>query len=487
MESGMMKKCGLPFLALLALAACSSSSAPGEDKTRLLDRALAPIDSGLDRGADSTALPVAPPAYGIFQLYGDEYQDFLQKMGFSLEDYWRFVDGHVAELGVRFTRTNTLLIWGLVEPELGAGYDWENDRHTDRVIEATYQPAPGKEMDFLLVISPARGRRTDPPYPAGLEQQYGDYVRAVVKRYKGGGAEISPHVAVKHWQVMNEPILSFKSGLMTMANYAELVKLTAAAVRSVDPTAKVVLGDVGEQFPQILPLLKDGGHFDAVDMHFWCTRAPCDYERPNLAKLRQLLDANGYQQAEIWMTEFGTWVNSAQDLPLHTAEDQARWLVKAMIANRAAGVRLILWNNLVPWTQFNGNPDSVYNFMGLLTNGLASGDAAGDVGQRRVSYHAYQRLILETDTSVARLIGELSHGAGARAFNFSRLTDDSQLIIAWSDDGARTIQLPCDGDPALVTNLIPSATGDFQQSPLPCIGSSLNLELSVNPLLVTVP
>ncbi len=476
------------LLLILVLSACSSSNDPIKDSGRPLDMTAPPSDSGVDTSADSSVQPSPSPVYGIFQLYGDEYQDFLQKMGFSLEDYWGFVDEHVAELDVRFTRTNTLLIWGLVEPEIGAGYDWENDRHTDRVVEATYQPAPGKEMDFLLVLSPGRGTRTDPPYPTGLEQQYGDFVRAAVERYDGDGDEISPHVAVKHWQVMNEPILSFKNGIMSFEEYAELVKITAAAVRAADPTAKVVLGDVGEQFPKILPLLKDGAHFDAVDMHFWCTNTPCAYENPNLAKVRQLLDASGYQQAEIWMTEFGTWVNSAEGLPLHTAEDQARWLVKAMIANRAAGVRLILWNNLVPWTRFGGDPNNVYNFMSLLSNGPASGDAVGDVGRRRVSYHAYRRLIAETDNRTTQLVGELPLStSGVRAFNFSRLADDAQRIIIWSDDGAKTIQLPCDGASVQLTNLIPSAAGDFQQSPLPCVDSKLTLEVSDDPLLVAAP
>src|SRR3972149_11805994 len=105
-----------PDLFLLSLVgpACGSALSTTHD--------AAPEAAGPPDAATVDASPPAAeraPAYGLFQLYGDEYRQFRAAMGFSLPDYWSFVDRHVARLDVRFTRTNTLLIWALVEPPLG--------------------------------------------------------------------------------------------------------------------------------------------------------------------------------------------------------------------------------------------------------------------------------------------------------------------------------------------------------------------------------
>ena len=157
------------------------------------------------------------PAYGLFQLYGDEYQQFRASMGFSLSDYWNFVDRHVAKLNIRFTRTNVLLIWAMVEPVLGDVYDWNNEAKTDSVVRATYAPAPGKKMDMLLVLDPARAKGTpvefQKSYPYGREAEWQTFVRAAVERYDGDGvADADPYVRVKYWQVMKEPFGQFKKG-----------------------------------------------------------------------------------------------------------------------------------------------------------------------------------------------------------------------------------------------------------------------------------
>ncbi|PIE19728.1 MAG: hypothetical protein CSA65_01315 [Proteobacteria bacterium] len=468
----------LPALSLcVLLSCCSSTEALRSDGGGGLDSS---DGARADLRSDQTAK--AAPVYGIFQLYGDEYVEFRQKLGQSLPQYWRFVDEHVADLGVRFTRTNTLLIWGLVEPTLGAGYRWDNDQLTDAVIQAVYAPYPGKEMGFLAVIDPGRGGKGSPAFPSGLEREYQAYVRAAVARYNGSNEELGQHVAVKHWQVMNEPFWQLDSGAMTVGQYVELVKLTAAAVRQIDPQAKVVLGDVGGQLPAVVAALKDGRYFDAVDLHFWCLSEPCSYQHLPAVELRRLLDANGYSAAEIWMGEFGTFVNGS---PPHSATEQARWLVKGMLANRALGVSRILWNNLVSWTKFGGLDDSPFNFMGLLTNGEASGDPVADVGTKRVAYYAYKRLIAETGSARAELLGEQDGAAlGVRALLFARRPDGQRFAVAWSDQGQQLVELPCEQTDARVVDLVPDAVGSFNETIKPCVDAKVVVEVGENPLLV---
>jgi len=467
------------LMALWAVG-CGAPSSDGPDGHAKADSGAVGDVAVPAEGAVPTPTPA--PVYGIFQLYGDEYASFRAQMGQSLEDYWRFVDQHVARLGVRFTRTNTLLIWGLVEPTLDAGYDWQNKLKTDEVVKAVYAPASGKEMDMLLVIEPGRGTPKSPPFPKGLESQYQRYVRAVVERYRSGGPA---GVAVEHWQVMNEPFFQLNANAMTVDQYVELVKLTVEAVRAVDPAAKVVLGDLGDHLSKVIPKLA-GVAIDAVDIHFWCMREGCAYEYPKLAAVRSLLDGNGHPTTAVWMGEFGSWVNSAKGLPLQSAEDQARWLLKAMVANRAAGVSRILWNNLASWSNFGGSDSSPFNFMGLLTNGTSSGDPAGDVGRERVAHHAYRRLIAETSTRVARLSGELPAPApGVRAFRFEGIVDGTTRTIVWSDAGAQTATLSCQGSSLQVQSLVPSSSGVFPEAKtVPCSAGSLSLSIGPDPLLV---
>jgi hypothetical protein len=427
--------------------------------------------------------PSTPSAYGVFQLYGDEYQDFRRAMGFSLPDYWAFVDEHVARLGVRFTRTNTLLIWGLVEPELGAGYIWDTPMQTDAVIRAVYAPAPGKEMDILLVIEPRRGARDAPPYPDGLEAEYQDYVRAVVERYDGDGTDdVGGGVRVRHWQVMNEPFFDLDAGRMTAEEYADLVRLTEAAVHDADPDARVALGDTGRHQRDIIPLL-DGVPFDAVDVHYWSTAD--DYLLPVLEPMRRGLDGMGLVHVEIWMCEFGTYTNEPDRLPPHTDEYQARWLVKAMVANRAGGVRRILWNNLVGWTNFGGDPGSMFNFMGLISSGAASGDRADDLGRERPAYAAFQRLVAETDTDVADLGGPVDGLPGsARAVSFTPRDGGPTFFVAWSDADPATVDLPCPRTAARVSSLVPDEVGLFDETVVPTEGGVVSVELGEDPVLV---
>ncbi|MBI4705286.1 MAG: hypothetical protein HY744_29615 [Deltaproteobacteria bacterium] len=439
-----------------------------------------------DAGGGGGAAGEAPaPVYGIFQLYGDEYTKFRELMGFSLEEYWAFVDEHVAKLDVRFTRTNTLLIWGMVEPTLGAGYKWNTPMKTDQVIRATYAPAEGKRMDILLVIEPTHGEKGTPPYPTGLEKEYQQFVRAAVARYNGDGKDdVDEHVRVKHWQVMNEPFFELKSGSLSAQQYADLVKLTAEAVREVDPEARIVLGDTAEHTAKIVPLLAGGGYFDAVDTHYW-SAAQNGYQPPPLPKLRQVLDEGGYASAEIWMCELGTHRNKPDQQPPQTAEEQARWLVKAMVANRAAGVSRILWNNLVPWINFMGQPGSWYNFMGLISTGEASGDAASELGKPVTAYHSYARLIAKTDSEESVLVGEQPVSAkDGRLFAFEPRGGGERFYVAWSDGSPATIELPLSGPAAEVSSLVPDEGGKFLAQNLEAKDGKVAVDLGADPMLV---
>jgi hypothetical protein len=245
-----------------------------------------------------------------------------------------------------------------------------------------------------------------------------------------------------------------------------------------------VLGDAGSHLKGIMPALANGGWFDAMDIHYWSGGA--HYQLENLDKVRAGLDANGYAGAGIWMCEFGSARNIAQGpAPAQTASEQARWLVKAMVANRAAGVTRILWNNLVGWTNFGGDPKSQFNFMGLVSSGAASGDDPSMLGKETVAYYAFERLVVETDTGVAKLEGEMpGMPAGVRAFQWSPNGGGHPFFIAWTDQGTMQAGFPCPTPGAKVVTLVPDDNGTFTESLVASSGGLVLIDVGLDPVLV---
>lgn len=72
--------------------------------------------------------------FGIFGAYAAEYHYFQHRMGFNNDAYWDWVDTHFETLGAHWTRSNLQLIWDKIEPEIGNGYHWDNQFHTDNIV-----------------------------------------------------------------------------------------------------------------------------------------------------------------------------------------------------------------------------------------------------------------------------------------------------------------------------------------------------------------
>lgn len=196
------------------------------------------------------------------------------------------------------------------------------------------------------------------------------------------------------------------------------------------------------------------------------------------------------------MCEMGVYVHSpgpsvlpdgtvTPELPEHTAEDQARILVKALLANRALGATRILVVNLVSWSDFAGDPQSLFNFMGLISSGTDSGDDASDLGHERIAYYSFRRLVAATETDVAELVGVRTDvDAPAVVVELRRRSDDRAIFVAWSDGAETPLELPWSAPDARVTDLVPDAAGDFTASTESAAGDRLSLTVGQDPLLV---
>jgi hypothetical protein len=221
------------------------------------------------------------------------------------------------------------------------------------------------------------------PDPAALAA----FAKAAARRYSGGFAGLPK---VIYWQALNEPNLSFffypqfvNGKPVSAALYRQLINAFYTAVKSVDPSNRVIAGGLGPiavpgytigpmQFTRQLlcmrgrekprPLKGDCGggvSFDIFDIHPYTTGAPTheggkdDVQMGDLMKLQTLLRAaesagriHGiYKRTPLWINEF-SWDSNPPDPGGLPMQIETRWVAEALYVAWQAGVSHFSWYSL---------------------------------------------------------------------------------------------------------------------------------------------
>jgi len=364
----------------------------------------------LSASNSSSQLPYENSAYGIYTSHTSRPY-FQQEMGFTEQEYFQWCDQHMENLGAHWTRISILLMWDIIEPEIGKGYYWDRGPNPDKLLSAVYNP-PNK-INILAVLHPiiAFGDRRNPlDFPDAFKK----WVRACVERYDGDGInDVNEYVKVKYWQLGNE-IQDYDIKIGEPGSvYGKCLELFEEALHQADPEAKIAL--IAQPGGNIMdPFLKNvvdtcivrNIPFDVVDLHHFGTAS--EWEIPALKETREFLDSKGLQRVEIWSFENGTYVGSPQPanrFPPQTEEYQARSLIKRFVYNRNNGLDKIVWNNLVDWYMFNNNPHFIFNSLGLVGDGALNGETPDKLNKERLSYYAYKLLTENTDNHIAEPTG----------------------------------------------------------------------------------
>jgi len=335
-------------------------------------------------------------------------------------------------LGAKWSReAGERIIWELIEPTLGTGYDFAD---SDEILKNVYAQG-GTGFNMVVVISPSRGKGVSDDILPANEQYFKNFVKAVVERYDGDRIDdASGNIKVKYWQADNEPFpMKWEDGGGTIDGYVRFVELFNEAVKEADPTAKIILGTFSfdsagiADLNRVIPKMKDKDLFDYVDTHNW--GKPDNY-KISITEAKSILDSNGYSNAKLVSLEFGT---AAERLGV-TQEQQANYLIKGYVYNLAQGFVLINWNNLVEWSAY-GWPqkaaDSVYNFMGLIADGQ-NGDSES-AGTPRLSYYTY-KLMVEKLEGIDWDNTDESYFDGIYLYGFTK--NEKQTWVAWNDNSA---------------------------------------------------
>lgn len=186
------------------------------------------------------------------------------------------------------------------------------------------------------------------PYaPISIETRYAfaRFAAAAVRRYGPDGLFWQenpdlPQRPIRAWQIWNEPNLArFYEPDADASEYADLLRLTSAAIRGADPLAEVVLGGLfgpsstsrmigARRFLKELyrePEIENS--FDGIAVHPYSPRARGVLEQIRAARKVGRANDTGF---DLWITEIGWSSAGRRDQNLvKTRREQARMLRKA--------------------------------------------------------------------------------------------------------------------------------------------------------------
>ena len=277
--------------------------------------------------------------------------------------------GEIQRVGA--TRIRLDIDWSGVEPQRDK-YDW---KRTDLIVKAIAEARlnPLVMLGYAPKWAQVPGVATDSHGPPANPEEFAQFARAVVQRYGS---------IVHTWEIWNEPNLAgFWLPEPDAAAYSNLVRVTSAAIKQVQPNATVIAGalssgadsNYGEVDPLtfVADMYKAGarGTFDALSVHpYTFPSLPTDPD-PNgtntfrkIPQLHRIMEANG-DRKDVWITEFGAPTGTNRSAV--TPEGQVDTLAIGIAAARSLGYVPAIFVYSI--RDAGTNPDDLYQNFGLMS------------------------------------------------------------------------------------------------------------------------
>jgi hypothetical protein len=310
-----------------------------------------------------TAVLVAVVALGVFAATAAalpaKFFGVVPQSTLSQEQFNTLQKGKVKTMRVA-------IVWAGIQPKRGT-FEWGGvDEEVERAAKS------GIELLPFLVGSPtwaipnatvpgAGGAKAPAHLPTTgtSANAWRTFLKAAVARYGDGGTFWSEHplvpdVPIKNWQIWNEPNFKYFVAKPNPTEYGQLVKISSATIKSVDPEASVILAGLFakpagarhlnasgkvvfgtspnyygayflEQMLKTNPGIKS--RFQGVALHPYVARyrqLPAEIE-----EVRKVLTKAGDPTESLWITELG-WSSEPPQGPSNVfavgASGQAREL-----------------------------------------------------------------------------------------------------------------------------------------------------------------
>jgi hypothetical protein len=311
---------------------------------------------GLPARAGSISPPPPPLRIGI--SYGDTlvWMDDVQ-LGYALDDAVR--------VGAKWVRAD--LSWQDISFDSPEKQRWEL---FDRVVNAA--GVRGLSVLPVLAYTPPWARpigcivQSCAPSDA---QKFAAFAQEAATRYAPNG--------VHTWEIWNEPNLGFWKPTPSPAAFTKLLTVTAGAIRTADPAAKIVMGGLASastgvnrfsQLDFLAQVCQLGGNkvVDAIGYHPYTfpylpgtrTKFGTAWEKidQTAISIRSVLKKFGTPDLPVWVTEVGAPTNgpgtasdgSPHSITLkttHVTEQRQAEIARAAVAsaNADTGVQALFW------------------------------------------------------------------------------------------------------------------------------------------------
>ena len=298
--------------------------------------------------------------------------------------------------------------WSEMEPTRGA---WKWDK-ADWLVG--FYARSGVNM--LPILSYRAAWMTQPPHTPEDDAEFADYVRHVVRRYKG---------RIHAWEVWNEPNIPSFWKPPSAPDYAAMLKAAYKAAHEADPHCVVVGASANEtDLNWMRDIARNGGlpYMDAVSIHpYTMADGPEQMDLPRqLEDVHTLLESLGRPDLPIWITEMG-WTSSITDAAANARN--SAYLTQSYVIAAAARVPHLFWFREQDW-----------NEGGKLQGwGLISPDF-----QAKPTLATYRRLADTLGQSVFEGYLPLQSGIG---YVFRHRGAREATVFAWAHRG-QTVTLP---------------------------------------------
>ncbi|MBI4054943.1 MAG: T9SS type A sorting domain-containing protein [Elusimicrobia bacterium] len=267
-----------------------------------------------------------------------------------------------AQNGVKWARVRPT--WAQIEMSPGV-YQFAGTDNLVNLLRA-------KDMKILMLLDGASGGSQSlygggnaPTTANGAMTPWLNYVQQMVQRYLG---------SVSTWEIWNEPNLSWKPAV-NASDYADLAQQTAARIRSLQPSAYILLGGTSLVDPAylqtVLPIA--GNQINAISIHPYrqypeqaqdvfvansIVLVPPDGVKPypafantgaasyreEIGQLRNLLSNLGFPSLDIWSTETGyPSQNETLGLWPGSPTQQTKHLARHFLLNLNLGIARSTW------------------------------------------------------------------------------------------------------------------------------------------------
>ena len=323
----------------------------------------------------------------------------------------------MADAGIKWIRFG--MPWPDLEPSRGA---W-NFAKTDLAVNKA--AARGIKVLGLLGGSPPWANGGLPyVYPPTDLASWRHYLWTLATRYRG---------KVSAWEIWNEENITWFWMWPDANAYVSLVKETTPVIRSVDPSATIVMGGVAGLDPNFLDACFKAGvadYVDAIAYHPYPeTFQFLNYE-PQESNCRYIVDwlhslmaAYTSKPLQLWITEFG-WTTCSGTPPGVSEATQASYLLRTLVNYAGLPVDKVFYYNLYDESYDPAAQEANY---GLLANDF----------RKKPAYSCF--------ATFERVLGDaVPAGAGSASFTCTNpgtleshcfeLADGSLVIALWKSD-----------------------------------------------------